>query len=116
MGTALFVLSLAAIIFNYAADAQPERMTKKKSLLLASGYWGQARHFQYLFELVAAWTWVVLANPFRNGVIPTFYAIFLTLLLIQRAGRDHEKCLKKYGKYWEKYCKVVPFKIIPYVY
>jgi len=29
--------------------------------------------------------------------------------------RDDEACREKYGKDWDKYCKLVPYKIIPYV-
>ena len=91
-------------------------VTKKKSLLLASGFWGVARHFQYFFELTAAWSWCFLANPLKNGVIPLFYAAFLTYLLIDRANRDSKKCHLKYGKHYEQYCRLVPYKIIPFVY
>ena len=52
---------------------------QRKSLLLASGFWGIARHFHYVFELTAAWSWCLLANPFKNGALPLFYAVFLTM-------------------------------------
>jgi len=88
----------------------------RQSLLLASGFWGVARHFQYLFELIAAWSWCLMANPLVNGVIPLFYATFLTYLLKDRATRDSDKCHKKYGKYYEEYCRLVPYKIVPGIY
>jgi 7-dehydrocholesterol reductase len=144
---ALFVLSMAGVVLNYAADRERDvfrategkalvwgkkpdfikakytivdRNTGKKktktSLLLASGFWGVARHLQYSFELTAAWSWCLLANPFVNGVIPLFYAAFLTYLLIDRANRDSKKCHLKYGKYYEEYCRRVPYKIIPGIY
>ena len=75
-----------------------------------------ARHFQYFFELTAAWSWTLLANPWRNGALVLFYSVFLTILLTERAVRDHRKCLLKYGKHWDKYCKLVPWKILPGVY
>jgi 7-dehydrocholesterol reductase len=96
-----------------SVDPTTGKKTKKTSLLLASGFWGQARHLQYLFELMAAWSWCLLANPFVNGVIPLFYAVFLTYLLIDRADRDSKKCHLKYGKYYEEYCRRVPYKIVP---
>ena len=92
-----------------------EKVTRT-SLLLASGFWGMARHFQYLFELTAAWSWCLMANPLRNGPIPLFYAAFLTYLLIDRADRDSDKCRLKYGRYYDEYCKLVPYKILPGVY
>ena len=97
-------------------DRKTGKSTKRTSLLLASGFWGAARHLQYLFELTAAWSWCLLANPFVNGVIPLFYAAFLTYLLIDRADRDSKKCHLKYGKYYEEYCRRVPYKIIPGIY
>ena len=97
-------------------DRQTGAETYKKSLLLASGFWGVARHFQYFFELTAAWSWCLLANPLKNGAIPLFYAAFLTYLLIDRANRDSKKCYLKYGKNYEKYCKLVPYKILPGIY
>merc|ERR1712150_121588 len=72
--------------------------TERTSLLLASGLWGPARHFHYVFELTAAWSWCLLANPVRHGVLPCTYAIFLTILLMRRAKRDEDKCLLKYGE------------------
>jgi len=97
-------------------DPKSGKRTPRTSLLLASGFWGVARHFQYLFELIAAWSWCLLTNPFVNGLIPMYYAAFLTYLLVDRANRDSVKCHNKYGKYYEEYCKLVPFKILPGVY
>ncbi|KAL7482421.1 hypothetical protein ACHAW6_008096 [Cyclotella cf. meneghiniana] len=94
-------------------DIKTGMVTEKTSLLLASGFWGMARHFQYFFELTAAYSWCLLANPVRNGVVVMFYAVFLTGLLVDRAKRDTDKCRLKYGKYYEEYCDLVPYKIIP---
>jgi len=89
------------------------KATEKTSLLLASGFWGMARHFQYFFELTAAYAWCLLANPARNGLLVMFYAVFLTGLLVDRAKRDTDKCRLKYGKYYDEYCVLVPYKIVP---
>mmetsp|Transcript_35314 Transcript_35314/g.68080 ORF Transcript_35314/g.68080 Transcript_35314/m.68080 type:complete len:503 (+) Transcript_35314:64-1572(+) len=97
-------------------DPKTGKETKKVSLLLASGFWGIARHFQYLFELIAAWSWCLLSNPFKNGAVPLFYCVFLTWLLVDRAKRDSNKCHMKYGKFYEEYCRLVPYKILPGVY
>tara|TARA_B110001452_G_scaffold261915_1_gene261263 strand:- start:721 stop:2169 length:1449 start_codon:yes stop_codon:yes gene_type:complete len=87
-----------------------------KSLLLASGWWGTARHNQYLFELTAAYSWGFLAGVGTHGALPLFYPVFLTILLIHRAHRDEQKCLAKYGKHYEKYMQMVPYKIVPFIY
>lgn len=94
-------------------DGKTGKETVKTSLLLASGFWGMARHFQYFFELTAAYSWCLLANPARNGILVLFYALFLTLLLVDRAKRDTDKCRLKYGKYYDEYCDLVPYKIVP---
>lgn len=90
--------------------------TTRTSLLLASGFWGVARHFHYFFELTAAWSWCFLANPSHNGSLPLFYAFFLTILLAERAKRDERKCRNKYGKFYDEYSKKVPYLIVPGVY
>ena len=91
-------------------------VAKHKSLLLASGWWGTARHNQYLFELMAAYSWGLLAGVQAHGVLPLFYPVFLTILLVHRAHRDEQKCLAKYGAYYEKYMQMVPYKIVPFIY
>jgi 7-dehydrocholesterol reductase len=133
----IFVLGVLSIFTNYAADAQRQRVratngettvwgkkpvilvghyttTKgeaKESLLLASGFWGIARHFHYVPEILGAFFWTVPA--LFNDVLAYFYVIFLTILLTDRAFRDDNRCAKKYGKDWEAYCEKVPYKILP---
>ena len=122
-------------------DRKTGAKATKTSLLLASGFWGVARHFQYFFELgawerrrtlalhvsspinsgacpraVAAWSWCLLANPLVNGTLPLSYAVFLTALLIDRAKRDENKCRLKYGRFYDEYCALVPYKILPGLY
>lgn len=67
--------------------------------------------------------------------ITYFYVTYFTVLLIHRQLRDDENCEKKcvasslvdcagadeylmrrYGKDWHKYCGLVQYRIIPYVY
>eukprot|EP01083_Nonionella_stella_P059992 156910_1 len=87
----------------------------KTSLLLCSGFWGWARHFNYVPELLAALCWclpAVMGNK-HPGWIAMFYFPYLVLLLVDRACRDDERCSRKYGSFWEKYCEIVPYRIIP---
>ena len=85
----------------------------KENILLASGWWGVARHFHYVPEIIGALCWTLPAL-FLN-VTPYFYVVFLTVLLVDRAFRDESRCRKKYGAAWQAYCQLVPYKIIPYV-
>eukprot|EP00850_Spirogloea_muscicola_P006289 SM000029S10584 [mRNA] locus=s29:864885:868277:- [translate_table: standard] len=86
----------------------------KTSLLLTSGWWGLSRHFHYLPEILAAFFWTLPC--LFNHILPYFYVVYLTILLVDRAVRDDKRCRSKYGKYWLMYCKRVPYKIIPGLY
>ena len=79
--------------------------------MLASGWWGLARHFHYVPEILAAVLWT--APALFSHFLPWFYVIFLTILLVHRAGRDEQRCRQKYGAYWEEYCRLVPARILP---
>ena len=45
-----------------------------------------------------------------------FFMIYFAILLVHRERRDEEKCRRKYGKDWDRYVELVPWRIIPYVY
>ena len=92
---------------KYTTTAGEER----ESLLLASGWWGVSRHFHYIPEITASFFW---CSPALTGAFyPYFYVLYLTILLTDRAFRDDQRCKDKYGKYWDQYCALVPYKIIP---
>jgi 7-dehydrocholesterol reductase len=78
------------------------------------GWWGLARHFHYLPEILAAFCWTAPAGFGR--ALPYFYVVFLVLLLTDRSYRDDVRCGAKYGSSWDKYCKLVPYKVVPYVF
>lgn len=73
-----------------------------------------SRHINYVFEITLAFCWSVPAAT--SGIIPYVYVIFLTILLTDRAYRDEIRCSEKYGKYYDEYCKLVPWKMIPGIY
>jgi 7-dehydrocholesterol reductase len=133
----LFALGTLSIFVNYFADAQRQRVRAtngkttvwgrppvlivghyatesgevKESLLLASGFWGVARHFHYVPEILGALFWTLPA--LFSNVAPYFYVVFLTALLTDRAFRDDNRCAIKYGDDWKAYCAKVPYKILP---
>ncbi|MCL4137997.1 UNVERIFIED_CONTAM: hypothetical protein GTU68_059375 [Idotea baltica] len=86
----------------------------KKSQLLTSGFWGIARHLNYVFEILVAFSWSLPALGY--GIWPFMYPIFLTVLLVHRVFRDEKKCKEKYGKAWDEYCTKVPYRMIPGVF
>jgi 7-dehydrocholesterol reductase len=132
----ILLAGLIAIALNYDADRQRQAVRsgtsktvwgrkpvivrapyttesgeRRESILLASGYWGIARHWHYVPEIAAAFFWTL---PVRSASsLPYMYVAFLTILLIDRAFRDDARCAAKYGVKWEEYKKLVPYKIIP---
>jgi 7-dehydrocholesterol reductase len=137
LAAAIAALGLASIVTNYLADAQRQRVRATRgrcavwgkppaliraaiapgcggpgqSLLLASGFWGVARHFHYVPELAAtlAWTLPVL---FEHA-LPWFYLVFLAGVLVERALGDDARCAAKYGAAWSEYRQRVPYRIVP---
>jgi len=83
----------------------------KTSLLLYSGWWGIARHFHYMPEILASFLWT--APGLFNHAIHYFYVVYLTILLFDRAVRDDNRCSGKYGKYWKEYQAQVPYRVLP---
>jgi len=84
------------------------------SLLLTSGWWGIARHLNYLGDLVMALAWC-LPTGFEHP-LPYFYFAYMILLLVHRERRDHDVCRAKYGADWDAYCRKVRWRIVPGVY
>ena len=85
--------------------------TEHGSKLLIDGWWAYARKIHYTADLVMALSWGLIAR-FGSG-LPYFYVCFFIIVLIHRASRDMEKCAKKYGADWERYCKAVPYIFVP---
>ncbi|RZC70649.1 hypothetical protein C5167_033787 [Papaver somniferum] len=82
--------------------------------LLASGYWGVARHCNYLGDLLLALSFSLPCGA--SSPVPYIYPIYLLILLIWRERRDESRCAQKYREIWSEYCKLVPHRILPYVY
>jgi 7-dehydrocholesterol reductase len=134
---AIFAAGCASIFVNYWADAQRQRVRAtggqctvwgkppvlivahyttergeaKENLLLGSGFWGLARHFHYVPEVLGAFFWTLPA--LFHHLLPWFYVLFLSVLLTDRAFRDDNRCAAKYGADWDLYRQKVPYKIIP---
>ena len=88
--------------------------TAQGSLLLASGWWGLSRHMNYFGDLLMGLAWC-LPCLFESP-LPYFYIFYSTILLVHRERRDHDMCAMRYGKDWEAYCAMVPYRIVPGVY
>ncbi|KDQ20237.1 hypothetical protein BOTBODRAFT_125802 [Botryobasidium botryosum FD-172 SS1] len=84
------------------------------SLLLASGFWGLAHQFNYVGDLLLSTAECLLCGAAHP--LPYFYIAWMTALLLHRISRSEKRCQAKYGKYWDEYNKIVPWKLCPYVY
>lgn len=136
---ATLLLGLVAITLNYRVDWEKEHFKAENgrcdlwgrpatyiearyetskgvrhSKLLTAGFWGMARHLNYTFELLLAFSWCL--PGLGRGILPFIYFIFLTILLVHRVFRDEEKCAAKYGLAWETYCNRVPYRLLPGVF
>lgn len=88
--------------------------TQRGTKLLTSGWWGIARHTNYLGDLMMALAWCLPVG--FSHITPYFYFIYFAPLLIDRERRDHRVCKKKYGDDWDRYCEKVPYRILPGIY
>jgi len=88
--------------------------TRRGTRLLASGFWGWSRHFNYVGDILMALAWS-LPTLFITP-LTYFYPIYMTVLLVHRERRDNKHCSIKYGEDWDRYCEKVPWRIVPGIY
>ncbi len=88
--------------------------TARGNLLLSSGWWGIARHANYLGDWLMGLAWSLTCGFER--LLPYFYPIYFAILLIHREWRDAKHCSAKYGRDWERYTRRVRWRIIPGIY
>ena len=93
----------------------PVALTDGDKTLLASGFWGIARHVNYLGELLMA-VGLTLALGFPGRLAPWLYPLYYVALLIPRQIDDDRRCAQKYGALWQDYVKRVPYRIVPGLY
>ncbi len=79
--------------------------------LLTSGFWGVARHSNYLGDLTMGLAWCLTTG--LSNVLPYFYMIYFVILLVHRERRDHDHCARKYGADWTTYVRRVRWRILP---
>lgn len=88
--------------------------TEQGNKLLVSGFWGWSRHFNYVGDILMALAWSL---PCLFGsLLPYFYPVYFSILLVHRERRDFNRCYSKYGKDWEQYCGRVRWRILPGIY
>lgn len=82
--------------------------------LLASGFWGMARHMNYSGDLLLALSFCLPCGS--RSCLAYFYFIYLLLLTVHREKRDDERCSLKYKSMWDDYCRQVPYRMLPFIY
>lgn len=91
--------------------------TARGTRLITSGWWGAARHINYLGDWLMGLAWCLPAGlDGAAAVVPYFYCLYFGALLLHRERRDEAACRAKYGADWDAYCALVPWRIVPYVY
>lgn len=79
--------------------------------LLVDGWYAHVRKMQYTGDIIMALSWA-LACGFHS-LLPYFYPLFFTCMIVHRQSRDEVRCKEKYGKYWDVYVKEVPNVFLP---
>ncbi len=93
----------------------PEALVDGENRLLVSGFWGAARHVNYLGEVLMA-TGLTLSLGYPERIVPWLYPLYYVALLVSRQIDDDRRCRAKYGRLWDAYVAKVPWRIIPGVF
>ena len=88
--------------------------TEHGNALLIDGWWQFLRKPNYTADWIQSFLWGAIAGT--HSIIPYYYSVFFLAVLTHRCGRDFDRCARKYGKDWDKYCAIVPYRFIPFVY
>ena len=78
--------------------------------LIVSGLWGHVRHPNYLGDIIMWWS--ISCISMACDILPYYYAIVCTGLLVHRAIRDNERCKMRYGLAWEQYMSRVKYMLV----
>ena len=95
---------------------EPEFIQAGDRKILCSGYWGLARHFNYLGEGILCISIGLVFGHFANPWAWTYF-VFIVSLFTWRQRIDDKVCLEKYGpEKWAEYQAKVKYRIFPGVY
>ncbi|KAL9649202.1 hypothetical protein ABK040_004223 [Willaertia magna] len=82
--------------------------------LLAEGCWLICRHLDFTSELIMFYSWGLICG--FHSLIPYFIAFIKTLYFIYKDRTEYVDNVQKYGDDWIKYCRLVPYSMVPYIY
>ncbi len=94
---------------------EPKVLSNGEHKLLVSGFWGVARHVNYLGEFLMA-IGLALALGYPDHIGPWLYPLYYVALLVPRQIDDDRRCAQKYKSLWKDYVERVPYRIVPGVY
>ena len=95
---------------------EPKYIEAGERKILCSGWWGYARHFNYLGEGILAVSFaLVFGHP--GNLWSWTYSIFVVSFFTVRQRFDERECAQKYGpEKWAEYQERVPYRIFPGIY
>ncbi|HEY9595059.1 MAG TPA: DUF1295 domain-containing protein, partial [Spirochaetia bacterium] len=99
----------------YLGFISPRTVSNGKQTLLCSGFWGVARHINYLGEILMSMG-LTLALGWPALWMAWLYPLYYVGLLFSRERDDEKRCARKYGVLWAEYTRKVPRRIIPGIY
>lgn len=79
--------------------------------LLVDGWYAFARKMQYTGDILMALSWGLTCG--FSSLLPYFYVLFFTCMILHRQNRDEVRCSTKYGNYWKIYKSKVPNVFLP---
>ena len=95
---------------------RPEVIEAGDRKILCSGFWGVARHFNYMGEGFLALSIALIFGHFTNFWAWTYF-IFIVSMFTYRQLDDDEHCARKYGpEKWAEYQARVKYRIVPGIY
>ena len=95
---------------------EPKYIEAGDRKILYSGFWGAARHFNYLGEGFLSLSIALSFGHFDNPWAWTYF-VFIVTLFTFRQRDDDRHCAEKYGaEKWAEYKSKVKYRILPGVY
>ncbi len=95
---------------------EPEYIEAGDRKILTSGFWGLARHLNYMGEGFLSLSIALIFGHFTNLWAWTYF-VFIVSLFTFRQRFDENQCLEKYGpEKWMEYQEKVKYRICPWIY
>ncbi len=95
---------------------EPEYIEAGERKILCNGFWGPARHFNYMGEGFFCLSVALVFGHFTNLWAWTYFACIVSLFTYRQLD-DEKHCEEKYGaEKWAEYKARVKYRIIPGIY